>query len=171
MRSGSPPRGRSMTWPRNTGSSGEAASPGSKATRSPLVLRLDVALRQRLECVAADEQKTLSVVVRELLADALAREEAGHLADSGEAPALVEKIERLRTELRRLEALVSRQARGVLGIEQLLAHWASRGAYNVSEDDLLAELQQVGEEALRRVACGLPGVETAADVPAEGGTE
>ena len=146
-----------MTWPRNTNTEGEAAIARARAARSPLVLRLDQALRQRLEHVAEEEQKTLSAVVRELLTDALARRCAAHLCASSDALPLTPKIERLRTELRRLTAIVSCQARSVFGIEQLLVHWATRGAFRVSEDEMLAELRYVGAEALERILRTLHG--------------
>ena len=151
-----------MTWPRNTEISGEAAIARSRSARSPLVLRLDEVLRRRLERVAEEEQKTLSAVVRELLADALARKYTAHLGASSEALPLAQKIENLRSELSRLAAIVSRQARRVFGIEQLLVHWATRGAFQVSEDELLAELHDVGDEALERIVRTLHGGRKAA---------
>lgn len=48
------------------------------------------------------------------------------------------------------------------GIELLLVHWATRGAFRVSEDEMLAELHDVGDEALERILRTLHGGRKAA---------
>lgn len=119
--------------------------------RSPLVLRLEEELRQRLEKLAKAEEGTLSEAVRRLLREGLTRRASEALDAQPDAPDILSILMRMNSDLARLQGVSEEQARAVFGMEQLLCYWASRSAYDASQDALQEELRQVGEEELRRV--------------------
>ncbi len=125
----------------------------AEARRSPLVLRVDCELRERLERIAKQRQDTVSATARALLDEGLQRADSGAVNAQADAPGIVSTLVQIGKELALLRGITEEQTRVAFGIELLLCHWASRSAYDVSEDALLEELRQVGAEELWRGLC------------------
>ena len=131
-------------------------------------------LWRRLKARAEAEKTTVSTLVRDMLQRGIEAREAGPGAvGRSKADRLLEVAEHLADELRSVAALVGAVGRHAIGSQYLLVHWAAREeAFGVSEDELDAELQEVGAEGWAQVVDELRESATVdLRTPSDGGSE
>jgi len=103
-------------------------------------VRLDDGLQERVGAYAGREGLTVGEAVSALLYLGLEFAER-------QRTGLKEDMEDLQRELRDLRQMVDVLGPAALGVQRILAHWASQtGGLRVSEDELLAEGRLVAEE-------------------------